>query len=64
MKSALYKYRYLLAALLLIAALLNCFLRFWGDTRPFFSALMFQLWHVVFIEQKSMDVPSYNWQDL
>ncbi|VVO34842.1 hypothetical protein [Pseudomonas fluorescens] len=44
MESALYKYRYLLAALLLIAALLNCFLRFWGDTRPFFSALMFQLW--------------------
>ena len=44
MKSALYKYRYLLRALLLIAALLNCFLRFWGDARPFFSALMLQLW--------------------
>jgi len=33
MESALYKYRYLLAALLLIAALLNCFLRFWGRNR-------------------------------
>lgn len=44
MKSALYTYRYLLGALLLIAALLNCFFRFWGDARPFFSALMLQLW--------------------
>ena len=33
-------------------------------TWQIWSALMFQLWHVVFIEQKSMDVPSYNWQDL
>lgn len=44
MKSTFYKYRYLLGVLLLIAALLNCFFRFWGDARLFFSALMLQLW--------------------
>ena len=33
-------------------------------TWQIWSALMFQLWHVVFIEQKSMAAPSYNWQDL
>lgn len=44
MQAVLYKYRYPSGALLLIAALLNCFLRFWGDGRPFFSALMLQLW--------------------
>jgi len=28
------------------------------------AALMFQLWHVVFIEQKSFDKPTYSWRDL
>jgi asparagine synthase (glutamine-hydrolysing) len=28
------------------------------------AALMFQLWHVVFIEQKSLDKPTYSWRDL
>jgi asparagine synthase (glutamine-hydrolysing) len=29
--------------------------RIWG-------ALMFQLWHVVFIEQKEIEIPTYSWQ--
>ncbi|HEV2761365.1 MAG TPA: asparagine synthase C-terminal domain-containing protein, partial [Pyrinomonadaceae bacterium] len=28
------------------------------------SALMFQLWHVVFVEQKAAGKPSYSWRDL
>ncbi len=28
------------------------------------AALMFQLWHVVFIEQKAQAAPSYQWKDL
>lgn len=28
------------------------------------AALMFQLWHVVFIEEKSAGKPSYGWKDL
>lgn len=40
----LHRYPYPLGALLLTAALLNGFIRFWGEGRPFFGALMFQLW--------------------
>ncbi len=28
------------------------------------AALMFQLWHLVFIEQRSFDRPAYSWRDL
>lgn len=28
------------------------------------AALMFQLWHVVFIEEKQMEVPTYDWKTL
>ncbi len=28
------------------------------------AALMFQLWHLVFIEQRSVDKPTYSWRDL
>lgn len=28
------------------------------------AALMFQLWHVVFIEQKEIEAPAYNWQTI
>ncbi|MEO8435097.1 MAG: asparagine synthase (glutamine-hydrolyzing) [Pyrinomonadaceae bacterium] len=28
------------------------------------AALMFQLWHLVFIEQRSVEKPSYSWRDL
>ena len=44
MQSVFYRYRYWLGALLLVATLLNCFLRFGDGGRPFISALMLQLW--------------------
>jgi hypothetical protein len=28
------------------------------------AALMFQLWHVVFVEQKHKEAPTYNWKAL
>ena len=28
------------------------------------SALMFQLWHLVFVEQNAIEKPSYSWRDL
>ena len=28
------------------------------------AALMFQLWHVIFVEQQSVEKPSYSWRDL
>jgi asparagine synthase (glutamine-hydrolysing) len=31
-------------------------------TWQLWAALMFQLWHVVFIEQKESDVPGYGWE--
>ncbi|MCY1461878.1 hypothetical protein D9M71_795880 [compost metagenome] len=44
MKLFLYKYRFYFGGALLAAALFNCFLRFFGEWKPFFSALMLQLW--------------------
>lgn len=44
MSSILYMYRYLFGGLMLVAALVNCFVRFFGELHPFFSALMLQLW--------------------
>jgi asparagine synthase (glutamine-hydrolysing) len=31
-------------------------------TYQIWAALMFQLWHVIFIEQKQMDKPAYSWE--
>ena len=33
-------------------------------TWQIWAALMFQLWHVVFIEQKEIGAPLYGWQDI
>lgn len=44
MNRIFHKYRYFLGGLLLVGALANCFLRFFGEWRPFFSALLLQLW--------------------
>lgn len=33
-------------------------------TWQIWAALMFQLWHVVFIEQNAVEKPSYSWHDL
>jgi asparagine synthase (glutamine-hydrolysing) len=33
-------------------------------TYQIWAALMFQLWHVVFIEQKQVGAPCYRWQDI
>ncbi|PSB25982.1 asparagine synthase (glutamine-hydrolyzing) [Stenomitos frigidus] len=33
-------------------------------TGQVWTLLMFQLWHVVFIEQASVEAPSFSWQDL
>ena len=38
MSSILYMYRYLFGGLMLVAALVNCFVRFFGEWHPFFSA--------------------------
>ncbi|MBI5413855.1 asparagine synthase (glutamine-hydrolyzing) [Candidatus Peregrinibacteria bacterium] len=34
------------------------------NTNKIWSALMFQLWHHVFIDSSSLDKPTYNWKDI
>ncbi len=33
-------------------------------TRKIWAALMFQLWHIIYIENNQIDEPSYNWKDI
>ena len=35
-----------------------------NNSRPLWSALMYQLWHELFVEQRVTEAPSFTWRDL
>lgn len=38
--------------------------QFEHDVSKIWAATMFQLWHILFIEQKAVDKPSFTWKDI